>query len=67
MPFNENIESASTRILDFLNQKPNTNTWELKINLQVSSSLLYLALGRLTAQDKISIEQDGINYKVSKK
>ncbi|MDR0952812.1 MAG: hypothetical protein LBM71_01290 [Elusimicrobiota bacterium] len=66
MSFNENIETAVNRISDFLKDKESTTSWQLKINLQLSSSLMYLALGVLSAQGKISLEPDGINYKVIK-
>lgn len=66
MPFKENIETAANRIVEFLKDKQSVTSWDIKINLQLSSSLLYLALGMLASWGKINLEQDGINYKITK-
>ncbi len=66
MPFKENITATSSKILDLLKDKESLTTWQIKVSLNVSSSLLYLALGSLENQNKIIIEPDGLNYKVSK-
>lgn len=66
MPFKENITATSSKILDLLKDKESLTTWQIKVSLNVSSSLLYLALGSLENQNKITIEPDGLNYKVSK-
>lgn len=66
MPFKENITATSTKILELLKDKESLTTWQIKVSLNISSSLLYLALGSLENQNKIVIEPDGLNYKVSK-
>ena len=66
MPFKENINATSSKILELLKDKESLTTWQIKVSLNVSSSLLYLALGSLVNQNKISIEPDGLNYKVAK-
>ena len=66
MPFKENITATSTKILELLKDKESLTTWQIKVSLNISSSLLYLALGSLDNQNKITIEPDGLNYKVSK-
>ena len=66
MPFKENITATSSKILELLKDKESLTTWQIKVGLNISSSLLYLALGSLDNQNKIAIEPDGLNYKVSK-
>ena len=66
MPFKENIVATSSKILELLKDKESLTSWQIKISLNVSSSLLYFALGSLENQNKIMIEPDGLNYKVTK-
>lgn len=66
MPFKENITATSSKILELLKDKENLTSWQIKVSLNISSSLLYLALGSLENQNKIVIEPDGLNYKVTK-
>lgn len=66
MPFKETIETAANRIFDFLKDKEEANSWQVKTSLHLSGSLMYLALGALIAWGKISVEPDGINYKITK-
>ena len=66
MPFKENITATSTKILELLKDKEFLTSWQIKVSLNISSSLLYLALGSLENQNKITIEPDGLNYKVTK-
>ena len=66
MAFNENISATSSKILELLKDKESLTSWQIKVSLNISSSLLYLALGSLENQNKISIEPDGLNYKVTK-
>lgn len=66
MPFKENITATSSKILELLKDKENITSWQIKVSLNISSSLLYLALGALENQNKITIEPDGLNYKVTK-
>ena len=66
MAFNENIAATSSKILELLKDKESLTSWQIKVSLNISSSLLYLALGSLENQNKITIEPDGLNYKVTK-
>lgn len=66
MPFKENITATSSKILELLKDKESLTSWQIKVSLNISSSLLYLALGSLENQNKISIEPDGLNYKITK-
>ena len=67
MPFRENIESAAGRIADFLKDREEATTWQIKTALHLPGSLMFMALGMLVAAGKISAEPDGINYKITKK
>ena len=67
MAFRENIESAAARITDFLKDKEEATTWQIKTALHLSSSLMFMALGALVSAGKIEAEPDGINYKITKK
>jgi len=66
MPFRENISATSAKILELLKDKEYLTSWQIKVGLNISSSLLYLALGSLENQNKITIEPDGLNYKITK-
>lgn len=62
----ENLNKISQRILDFLSKNPDTTSWDLKTNLNLSSSMMYLALGMLISENKIEISEEGINYHIKK-
>nr|QGT50584.1 hypothetical protein Elusimicrob1349_0540 [uncultured Elusimicrobia bacterium] len=64
-PLQENIQTAVTRIAEYLAQQGKATSWQLKVTLRLSASVLYLALGALYQQGKISLEADGINYHVT--
>lgn len=64
-PLQENIQTATTRIAEYLAEHQTATSWKLKIMFRLSSSVLYLALGALLSQGKISLEADGINYHVT--
>ncbi len=66
MPFRENIDNISARIYEFLKDKQEATSWQIKLSLNLSSSTMYLALGSLMQSGKITIEPDGINYKIAK-
>ena len=50
---------------DFLSVHKKATSWQLKVMLRLSSSVLYLALGTLLAEKKITLEADGINYNIT--
>ena len=64
MSFKENINTAADRIFEFVKEKQEVSSWQIKINLHLSASVMYMALGQLCEQGKISLEADGINYQV---
>ena len=64
-PLQENIQLASSRISEYLTQHKTASSWQLKVMFRLSSSVLYLALGALYKEGKISLEADGINYHVT--
>lgn len=64
-PIAENIQVACTRILQYLAEHKTASSWKLKIMFQLSSSVLYMALGMLFAQGKITLEADELNYNVA--
>lgn len=64
-PLQENIQLAVKQISEYLEKNQTVSSWQLKVKLQLSSSVLYLALGALYEQGKISLEADDINYHVT--
>ena len=64
-PLQETIQAACGRMMEYLQEKLEASSWQLKLALHLSSSVLYLSLGVLYNQGKIRLEADGINYKVS--
>ena len=63
--FQETIDTAANQIADYLAQAGQATSWQLKLRFHLSASALYLALGQLAAQQKITLEADGINYNVA--
>ncbi len=63
-PLQENIQDAVKQMTDYLSANPKATAWQLKVKFHLSSSVLYLALGQLLAQGKITLEADGIDYNV---
>ncbi len=64
-PLQENIQVAVTRITEYLAAHPKASSWQLKVMLRLPGSVLYLALGVLYGQGKISLDADGINYHIT--
>ena len=64
-PLQETLQGACGRMMEFLQEKKEATSWQLKLALHLSSSVLYLALGMLLEQGKIRLEADDINYEVS--
>ena len=64
--FKENLKKTSQRIYDFLTKNEDANSWQVKTNLNLSSSVMYLAIGMLVSEGKIEISEEGINYKLNK-
>lgn len=64
-PLQENIQTAVTRLSEYLSEHKTASSWQLKVLFRLSGSVLYLALGVLYSQGKVSLEADGINYHVT--
>ncbi len=64
-PLQENINDAIKQIVTYLSANSRATSWQLKVMFRLSSSVLYLALGQLLAQGKITLEADGIDYNVT--
>ena len=64
-PLQETIQASCHRMVEYLQDKKEASSWQLKLALHLSSSVLYMSLGVLLNQGKIRLEADGINYKVS--
>ncbi len=64
-PLQESIQAACDRMMEYLQDKKQATSWQLKLALHLSSSMVYLALGVLHEQGKICLDADDINYKVS--
>ena len=64
-PLQETLQAACSRMMEYLQDKKEATSWQLKLALHLSSSVLYMALGILLEQGKIRLEADDINYKVS--
>lgn len=64
-PLQETVQSACGRMMEYLQNKREATSWQLKLALQLSSSMVYICLGVLYNQGKIRLDADGINYKVS--
>ena len=64
-PLQENIQLAVNQISEYLAKNQAATSWQLKVMLRLSSSVLYLALGVLYEQGKITLEADGINYHIT--
>lgn len=64
-PIEETIQVTCQRMLEIVQEKKEITSWQLKLLLQISSSVLYICLGVLYNQKQIRLEADGINYKIS--
>lgn len=64
-PLQENINEAIKQMADYLSANSKATAWQLKVKFRLSSSILYLALGQLLAQEKITLEADGVDYNIS--
>jgi hypothetical protein len=61
--FTETVAQNAGKILELLKTGENTS-WDLKLKLHLSSSALYLALGWLSAQGKIELYPQDLNFKI---
>ena len=64
-PLQETIQATCGRIMEYVQEKKEISSWQLKLALHLSSSILYICLGILQEQGKIRLEADDINYKIS--
>ncbi len=59
---NQIIDETANKIISYLNESVKTTSWDIKIKLRLSSSLLYLALGYLVSQGKIKVYSKDLMY-----
>jgi len=62
--FNESVKTAAERILHSVPAGGEISSWEVKVKLHLSSSMLHLALGYLLHQGSIELIPDQLNYRI---
>lgn len=62
--FTDTIAQTADKIAELLKDGVETTAWDIKLKLHLSSSVLYLALGRLDAQGKITMYPQDLNFKI---
>ncbi len=62
--FAETVNNTSNKILEILNTEGKASSWDIKLKLHLSSSELYLALGQLSARNKIQLYPKDLTYTV---
>ena len=62
--FEEKVTDAADKIAGLLKAEGQLSSWEIKTRLHFSSSLMYLALGRLQERGLARLEPDQLNYLV---
>lgn len=62
--FDEQVQDAADKIAALLRAEGELSSWQIKMRLHLSSSLMYLALGRLQARGLARLEPDQLNYQV---
>ncbi|MCK5106531.1 MAG: winged helix-turn-helix domain-containing protein [Elusimicrobiales bacterium] len=60
--FGESIVNNSNKILQILKSGEEMSSWDIKLKLHLSSSELYLAIGRLFANNDIQLYQKDLTY-----
>jgi hypothetical protein len=63
--FADVISDASGKIMEMLLAEGETTSWDIKMKLHLSSSMLYLALGHLLSQNKIILSPQDLTYRVT--
>lgn len=63
----ERISKIASDIENFLLTLPSRSatSWEIKINLKLPSSLMYMAIGKLISEKKINVISENLIYKIS--
>ena len=62
--FTDTIPQTAEKITDMLKSGVEATSWDIKLKLHLSSSSLYLALGWLAAQGKITMYPQDLNYRI---
>jgi len=62
--FTDTIPQTADKIADFLKDGAETTSWDIKLKLHLSSSSLYIALGWLASQGKITMYPQDLNYRI---
>ena len=63
--YEDTLKTLADRILRLVPAEGEITSWELKNKLHISSSMLCLALGRLSAENKIRITPEQLNYRIT--
>jgi hypothetical protein len=63
--FQKTVTQTARKIMGEVANNPQVSSWQLKNKLQVSSSRLYMALGYLISQNKITVTPEGMSYKIT--
>ena len=63
--FSDTLEQTAGNLLEALKAAGgDASSWDLKLKLHLSSSALYLALGWLAAQGKVTLHPKELNFRV---
>lgn len=62
--FADIIADTAKKIMEILTSEKEITSWDIKMKLHLSSSMLYLALGYLLSQNKIALSPHDLTYKV---
>ncbi|MDR2426227.1 MAG: winged helix-turn-helix domain-containing protein [Endomicrobium sp.] len=63
----DRIGSAAGEIWKYLNENGESSPIKIKANLGLSNTMLYLALGWLSRENKVTIIQSDYSYRISLK
>lgn len=63
--FTDTLSQTAGNLLEAIKASGgDASSWDLKLKLHLSSSSLYLALGWLAAQDKVSLYPKELNFRI---
>lgn len=59
---NDTVKANAEKILSILSETKKISSWDLKLKLGLSSSMLYMAIGYLVSQSKIKTYSKDLIY-----
>jgi len=59
---NSIIETNAKKILEVLNESRKISSWDIKMKLGLSNSMLYMAIGHLVSTNKIKVISKDLIY-----